>query len=94
MEDKKKDDLNETVIVPAGNWVPINFVEIWNYREMIVMLVKREVQGKYRQSVLGYSWAFIPPVMQMIIFTFIFGMANIVFSPHRRMILRRKTKNV
>ena len=73
MEDKKKDDLNETVIKPAGNWITINFEEIWNYREMIGMLVKRDVQGKYRQSVLGYSWAFIPPVMQMIVFTFIFG---------------------
>ena len=30
MEDKKKDDLNETVIKPAGKWITINFEEIWS----------------------------------------------------------------
>ncbi len=37
------------------------------------MLIRRDVFGKYRQSVLGFTWAFIPPLLQMVVFTVIFG---------------------
>ncbi len=37
------------------------------------MLVKRDIYGKYRQSALGFTWAFLPPLMQMVVFTLIFG---------------------
>ena len=37
------------------------------------MLIRRDVYGKYRQSVLGFTWAFIPPLAQMVVFTLLFG---------------------
>ncbi len=62
----------EHIIRPTTG-VSVDFRALWRYRELLVMLVKRDVQGKYRQSALGFTWAFIPPVIQMVIFTLIFG---------------------
>ena len=61
------------VIEPDTGWQPIDVREIWNYRELFYLLVWREIKGRYAQSVLGLSWAVIPPIMQMIVFTVIFG---------------------
>lgn len=50
-----------------------NLAELWRYRHLVYMLVIREVQGKYRQSVFGFAWAFVPALTQMLIFTVLFG---------------------
>jgi lipopolysaccharide transport system permease protein len=63
----------ERIIRPSSGIISVDFRELWAYRELVVMLVLREVQGKYRQSALGFLWAIIPPIIQMVIFTFIFG---------------------
>jgi len=62
-----------TVIKPSKGGVHIDFVELWHYRDLIGLLVKRDIYGRYRQSALGFMWAFIPAVMQMVVFSFIFG---------------------
>ena len=46
--------------------------EIYNYREMIVGLIKRELRGKYKASVLGFLWTFLNPLFQMIVYTIVF----------------------
>jgi lipopolysaccharide transport system permease protein len=67
------DYTNERIIKPIPSWRKIDFRELWAYRELLVMLIIRDVQGKYRQSALGFLWAIIPPVVQMVVFTIIFG---------------------
>lgn len=62
-----------TVITPPSGFPSINFRELWHYRDLVFMLIKRDVWGKYRQSVLGFTWAFVPPLAQMIVFTVVFG---------------------
>lgn len=47
--------------------------EIYNYREMIVSLIKRELRGKYKASVLGFLWTFLNPLFQMIVYTIVFS---------------------
>lgn len=47
--------------------------EIYNYREMIYSLIKRELRGKYKASVLGFVWTFINPLFQMIVYTIVFS---------------------
>ena len=47
--------------------------EIYNYREMIVSLVKRELRGKYKASVLGFLWTFLNPLFQMLVYTIVFS---------------------
>jgi lipopolysaccharide transport system permease protein len=46
---------------------------VWEYRELLYFLVWRDVKIRYKQTVIGMAWAFLQPVVQMIIFTAIFG---------------------
>lgn len=47
--------------------------EIYDYREMIASLIRRELRGKYKASVLGFLWTFINPLMQMVVYTIVFS---------------------
>ena len=62
-----------TVIEPKKGWVPIDLKEIWEYRELLYFLTKRDIKVRYKQTVLGGLWAIIQPAFTMIIFTLFFG---------------------
>ena len=49
-----------------------NLKEIYNYRTMIWSLVRRELRGKYEKSVLGFLWAFLGPLFQILIYSIVF----------------------
>ena len=46
--------------------------EIYDYRQMIFSLVKKDLRGRYKGSVLGFLWTFINPLMQLVVYTFVF----------------------
>jgi lipopolysaccharide transport system permease protein len=54
-------------------WVPINFIELWHYRELLVFLVIRDIKVRYKQTLLGATWAILQPVMTMLVFSVFFG---------------------
>jgi lipopolysaccharide transport system permease protein len=62
-----------TIIEPKKGWVPIDFKEIWDYRELLYFLTKRDIKVRYKQTVLGGLWAIIQPAFTMIVFTLFFG---------------------
>jgi lipopolysaccharide transport system permease protein len=62
-----------TFIRPLSGWVPINFRELWEYRELLFFLIWRDIKLRYKQTVLGFAWAIIQPVMMMVVFTLFFG---------------------
>lgn len=47
--------------------------EIYQYREMIVNLVHKELRGRYKGSVLGFLWTFINPLMQLVVYSTVFS---------------------
>ena len=47
--------------------------EIYAYREMIASLVKRDLKGRYKGSVLGFLWTFINPLLQLLVYTLVFS---------------------
>lgn len=47
--------------------------ELWAYREMIVSLVRKDLRGRYKGSVLGFMWTFINPLLQLIVYTIVFS---------------------
>lgn len=56
----------------------INFKEIWKYRDLIVLFVKRDLKSSYKQTILGPLWIIINPLLSTTVFTVIFGViANI-----------------
>ena len=46
--------------------------ELYDYRETIISLVKRDLRGRYKGSVLGFLWTFINPLLQLLVFTMVF----------------------
>ena len=49
------------------------FKELYSYREMIASLVRKDLRGRYKGSVLGFLWTFINPLFQLIIYTIVFS---------------------
>ncbi len=54
-------------------WVPINFAELWQYRELLSFLVIRDIKVRYKQTALGVAWAILQPVLTMVVFSIFFG---------------------
>lgn len=46
--------------------------EIWEYRQMIISLVRKDLRGRYKGSVLGFLWTFINPLFQLLVYTIVF----------------------
>jgi len=58
---------------PSTGWLPLDFGELWRYRELIFFLTWRDIKVRYKQAVLGIAWAVLQPLLTMAIFTIIFG---------------------
>jgi len=66
------------VLKPTKGWISLNLKDLWRYRELVYFLVWRDILVRYKQTLLGAAWAVFQPLMQMVIFNFLFGnMANI-----------------
>ena len=63
----------ERIIKPKKGFVPIDFGELWRFRELFWFLALRDILVRYKQTVIGIGWAVIQPVLVMIVFTVIFG---------------------
>lgn len=62
-----------TRIQPSKGWARLDLREIWEYRDLLWFHTLKEVKGKYRQMALGPLWIVLQPIINMIIFTLIFG---------------------
>ena len=51
----------------------INFKEVWHYRDLLLMLVKRDYVTFYKQTILGPIWFFIQPLMTTVVYLVLFG---------------------
>lgn len=60
-------------IKPSGSWVSLDLRILWAYRELLYFLTWRDIKVRYKQTVLGATWAILQPLMMMIIFTLLFG---------------------
>lgn len=60
---------------PTHGLASLNLRDLWVYRELVLFLAWRDVLVRYKQTVLGAAWAVIQPIIQMVVFTFIFSKA-------------------
>lgn len=60
-------------ISPKRNIIDLNFKEIWQYRDLLILFVKRDIVTVYKQTILGPLWFFIQPLFTAVIFTLIFN---------------------
>jgi lipopolysaccharide transport system permease protein len=61
------------VIEPRNSLFSLNLKEIWQYRDLLEMYIKRDIVTFYKQTVLGPIWFFIQPIFTTIVFMFVFG---------------------
>lgn len=66
-------DLPVVVIEPRRGWIPLNLPELFQYRELVLLLAWRDVKVRYKQTVLGALWAILQPVVTMLVFSLFFG---------------------
>jgi lipopolysaccharide transport system permease protein len=63
----------ETFVRSSKGIVPLNLHELWKYRNLLYFLCWRDIKVRYKQTLLGASWAILQPVLTMAIFTVIFS---------------------
>jgi len=63
----------DLVIKGHSSLFDVNFKDLWRYRDLLFMFVKRDFVSFYKQTVLGPLWFFIQPIFTTIVFTFVFG---------------------
>jgi len=63
----------DVIIAPSSPWWQLNFREIWKYRDLLVVLVQRDLTAIYKQTILGPLWQLLQPLLTSIMFAVIFG---------------------
>jgi lipopolysaccharide transport system permease protein len=66
-------DKSKTIIKPRSGWQLIDFRELKEYKDLFYFLVWRDIKVLYAQTILGFSWAILIPVIQIVLFTIVFG---------------------
>src|SRR5664279_1178295 len=68
----------DQVIQPKAKLLDLNLKEVWRYRDLLLLFVKRDFTAQYKQTILGPLWHFIQPIFTTLIFLLVFGkIANI-----------------
>ena len=62
-----------TVIKPKNRLLELNLKEIWQYRDLFSMFVKRNIITQYKQTILGPAWFVIQPALTTIMYMVVFG---------------------
>ena len=61
------------ILKPTRGWGRLNLGEMWKYRELTYFLTWRDLKVRYKQTVLGASWAILQPFLSMVVFSVFFG---------------------
>lgn len=62
-----------TIIKPRSGWFDLNLAELWRYKDLILLFVRRDFVAVYKQTILGPLWFFLQPIFSTLIFTIVFG---------------------
>jgi lipopolysaccharide transport system permease protein len=75
---KKKETYWSLIIQPKTRWLDFHLKDMWEYRDLIMLFVKRDFVAVYKQTILGPLWYLIQPILTAITYAIIFGkIANI-----------------
>jgi lipopolysaccharide transport system permease protein len=64
---------HEIIIEPNQSWLRLDGAQLWEYRDLLALLIHREFASKYKQTILGPAWFILQPLMTSIVFTIFFG---------------------
>lgn len=69
----QKNNSYSWVIESDKKWFKVNFKQVFEYKDLFILLLKRDFIAFYKQTILGPLWFFIQPILTMFVFSFIFG---------------------
>ncbi|WP_260142678.1 ABC transporter permease [Elizabethkingia anophelis] len=72
MENNKENKWTE-IIEPQSSLLSLNLKEVWRYRDLLLLLVKRDFVTYFKQTILGPIWFFVNPILTTLIYTLVFG---------------------
>ena len=67
----------DLIVKPQTSLFQLNLKEVWRYKDLILLMVKRDITAVYKQTILGPIWMFVQPIFTTLIYTFTFGSAKI-----------------
>lgn len=73
LTNEQKDENWTMVLRPRGGWFDIDLRELWSYRDLILLFVRRDFVAIYKQTILGPLWFLVQPLFTTLVFTVIFG---------------------
>jgi homopolymeric O-antigen transport system permease protein len=68
-----RDENWTTIIRPKHKLLQVDFREIWQYRDLLTMFIRRDIVTQYKQTVLGPAWYFIQPALTTMMYMVVFG---------------------
>jgi lipopolysaccharide transport system permease protein len=63
----------DLIITPRKKWYDLQLPDVWRYRDLIALFVRRDFVSRYKQTILGPLWFIIQPLVTSLVFTVIFG---------------------
>ena len=69
----KKYKGRKSILKPSTGWAALNLQDLWLYRELIFFMTWRDLKVRYKQTLLGASWAILQPFLTMVVFSIFFG---------------------
>jgi lipopolysaccharide transport system permease protein len=63
----------EIVIRPTRGWFHLNLADLWQYRDLLLLLVHRDFVSRYKQTILGPAWFVLQPLLMTVVFSIVFG---------------------
>ena len=63
----------DLIIKPKYAWFNLNLADVWQYRDLLMLMVRRDLVSVYKQTILGPFWFFIQPLLTTIMFIVVFG---------------------
>ena len=70
---EQPDESWDLIIQPKRHLLDVNLKELWDYRDLLYMFVKRDIVTVYKQTILGPIWFFVQPIMTMLVYVVVFG---------------------
>ena len=69
----ENDDHWTEIIKPKSNLFDLRLKDVWRYRDLVMMFVKRDIVANYKQTILGPIWIFLQPILTSLMYVVVFG---------------------
>ncbi len=73
MNNLVEEEVWDTEITPRNNLFDLKLKDVWHYRDLLSLLVRRDFVSFYKQTILGPIWFFVQPIITIVIYTVVFG---------------------